>query len=53
MIETTRAFEANTRMIQNQDRMIGGLINRVLAVEFDRRNATRPAMPSPATATDD
>lgn len=30
MIETTRAFEANTRMIQNQDTMLGGLIGRVL-----------------------
>jgi flagellar basal body rod protein FlgG len=30
MIETTRAFEANTRMIQNQDTMLGGLISRVL-----------------------
>jgi flagellar basal-body rod protein FlgF/flagellar basal-body rod protein FlgG len=30
MIETTRAFEANTRMIQNQDTMLGTLISRVL-----------------------
>ena len=30
MIETTRAFEANTRMIQNQDTMMGSLISRVL-----------------------
>jgi flagellar basal-body rod protein FlgF len=30
MIETTRAFEANTKLIQYQDSMIGGLINRVL-----------------------
>ncbi|MEX2318034.1 MAG: flagellar hook-basal body protein [Pirellulales bacterium] len=30
MIETTRAFEANTRMIQNQDTMLGALISRVL-----------------------
>lgn len=30
MIETTRAFEANTRMVQNQDTMIGALIGRVL-----------------------
>lgn len=30
MIETTRAFEANTRMIQNQDSMLGTLISRVL-----------------------
>ncbi len=31
MIETTRAFEANTRLIQYQDGMLGGLVNRVLA----------------------
>jgi flagellar basal body rod protein FlgG len=30
MIETTRAFEANTRMIQNQDTLTGSLISRVL-----------------------
>jgi flagellar basal-body rod protein FlgF len=30
MIETTRAFEANTRMIQNQDSVLGSLISRVL-----------------------
>jgi flagellar basal-body rod protein FlgF len=30
MIETTRAFEANTRMIQNQDTITGSLISRVL-----------------------
>jgi len=30
MIETTRAFEANTRMIQNQDTTLGSLISRVL-----------------------
>jgi flagellar basal-body rod protein FlgF len=30
MIETTRAFEANTRMIQNQDSMIGMLVGRLL-----------------------
>jgi flagellar basal-body rod protein FlgF len=30
MIETTRAFEANTRMVQNQDTMLGTLISRVL-----------------------
>jgi flagellar basal body rod protein FlgG len=30
MIETTRAFEANTRMVQSQDTMIGTLIGRVL-----------------------
>ena len=32
MIETTRAFEANTKLIQHQDSMIGGLISRVLTV---------------------
>lgn len=32
MIETTRAFEANTRMVQNQDSMVGSLISRVLKV---------------------
>ncbi|MAT68083.1 MAG: flagellar biosynthesis protein FlgF [Planctomycetaceae bacterium] len=32
MIETTRAFEANTKLIQHQDSMIGGLISRVLSV---------------------
>ncbi|MCA9257834.1 MAG: flagellar hook-basal body protein [Planctomycetales bacterium] len=31
MIETTRAFEANSKLIQHQDGMISGLINRVLA----------------------
>jgi len=30
MIETTRAFEANTRMVQNHDTMLGALISRVL-----------------------
>lgn len=30
MIETTRAFEANSRMIQNQDSMTGSLISRAL-----------------------
>jgi flagellar basal-body rod protein FlgF len=30
LIETSRAFEANVRMIQNQDQMIGSLVNRVL-----------------------
>jgi flagellar basal-body rod protein FlgF len=30
MIETTRAFEANSRMIQNQDSITGTLISRVL-----------------------
>ena len=32
MIATSRAFEANTRLIQHQDSMISGLVNRVLAV---------------------
>ena len=31
MIATTRAFEANTKMIQNQDQMVGSLISRVLS----------------------
>jgi flagellar basal body rod protein FlgG len=31
MIETTRAFEANTKLIQNQDSVTGTLISRVLA----------------------
>ena len=30
MIETTRAFEANTQLIQHQDSMVGALISRVL-----------------------
>ncbi|MBX3424993.1 MAG: flagellar hook-basal body protein [Pirellulales bacterium] len=30
MIETTRAFEANTKLIQHQDGMISGLIGRLL-----------------------
>ena len=30
MIETSRAFEANTHMIKNQDHMISALIERVL-----------------------
>jgi flagellar basal body rod protein FlgG len=30
MIETSRAFEANSRMIQSQDSMIGSLVSRVL-----------------------
>ena len=30
MITATRAFEANTKLIQNQDHMIGTLISRVL-----------------------
>lgn len=32
MIETSRAFEANMRLIQHQDSMISGLVNRVLSV---------------------
>ena len=32
MIETSRAFEANTRLIQHQDSMVSGLVNRVLSV---------------------
>lgn len=32
MIETTRAFEANTRMIQNQDSMTESLVSRLLTV---------------------
>jgi flagellar basal-body rod protein FlgF/flagellar basal-body rod protein FlgG len=32
MISTSRAFEANTRLIQHHDSMISGLVNRVLAV---------------------
>lgn len=32
MISTSRAFEANTRLIQHQDSMMSGLVNRVLAV---------------------
>ena len=31
MIETTRAFEANMKVVQHQDSMISGLINRVLS----------------------
>lgn len=31
MIETSRAFEANTKIIQHQDSMISGLLSRVLA----------------------
>lgn len=31
MIETSRAFEANMKVIQHQDSMISGLINRVLS----------------------
>jgi flagellar basal-body rod protein FlgF len=30
MIESTRSFEANTRMIQNQDSVTGTLISRAL-----------------------
>jgi len=30
LIETSRAYEANVRMIQNHDHMIGTLVNRVL-----------------------
>ena len=30
LIETSRAFEANIRMIQNHDQMLGALVNRVL-----------------------
>lgn len=30
MIETSRAYEANVRLIQNHDHMIGALVNRVL-----------------------
>ncbi|MFV1968444.1 MAG: flagellar hook-basal body protein [Pirellulaceae bacterium] len=30
LIETSRAYEANIKMIQNQDNMIGSLINRML-----------------------
>jgi flagellar basal-body rod protein FlgF len=30
LIETSRAFEANTRLIQHQDHMIGSLISRLL-----------------------
>ena len=32
LIETSRAFEANVRMIQNHDQMLGSLVNRVLRV---------------------
>jgi flagellar basal-body rod protein FlgF len=31
MIETTRAFEANTQLIQHQDSMVGALLSRVLS----------------------
>ena len=30
MIETSRAFEANTKIIQHQDSMMGSLLSRVL-----------------------
>ena len=30
LIETSRAYEANIRMIQSQDQMLGSLVNRVL-----------------------
>ena len=30
MIETSRAFEANVKMIQSHDQMTGSLINRIL-----------------------
>jgi flagellar basal-body rod protein FlgF len=30
LIETSRAYEANVRMIQNHDHMIGALVNRIL-----------------------
>ena len=32
MIKTSRAFEANTQLIQHQDQLISSLINRVLRV---------------------
>jgi flagellar basal-body rod protein FlgF/flagellar basal-body rod protein FlgG len=32
LIETSRAYEANIRMIQNQDHLISSLVNRVLRV---------------------
>jgi flagellar basal-body rod protein FlgF/flagellar basal-body rod protein FlgG len=32
LIETSRAYEANVRLIQNQDQLLGTLINRVLRV---------------------
>jgi flagellar basal-body rod protein FlgF len=32
LIETSRAYEANIRMIQNQDHLLGALVNRVLKV---------------------
>jgi flagellar basal-body rod protein FlgF/flagellar basal-body rod protein FlgG len=33
LIEASRAFEANVRLIQNQDQMMGTLISRVLRVQ--------------------
>ena len=30
LIETSRAFEANMKLIQNQDHMLGTLVNRLL-----------------------
>jgi flagellar hook-associated protein FlgK len=30
LIETSRAFEANTKLIQNQDELLDSLISRVL-----------------------
>lgn len=30
LIETSRAYEANIRMIQSQDQMVGSLVNRIL-----------------------
>ena len=30
LIETTRAYEANIKMIQNHDTVIGALVNRLL-----------------------
>lgn len=32
LIETSRAYEANIRMIQNHDQLLGALVNRVLRV---------------------
>ena len=33
LIECSRAFEANTSMIKNQDQMIGTLVSRALRVQ--------------------
>jgi flagellar basal body rod protein FlgG len=30
MIETTRAIEANVNMMQTQDQMLSGLVNRLM-----------------------